>query len=301
MGQDFTLPVRFGMAWDANSRSFHSTDITWMSSCSAKCRRNLHTSGFMLRFWTRVVWSFLFPASLLSSQFPFPRMGLQTASLPLAPTSWHLLLNQLLLLAADLHMVLCFPPWMSITYSGYFNLQVNDNLLLSCLFPGSHFHLIYSPITKFLYIKIVFLYHFLEHSSSFQACCSVVSSFPHISYSTLPSAFPCMWHPTIFGLVLKFSQICSFLFFPCFHLFLYHCIISCRFLLGKSLTKWGVCLCLPVGLTFFLHHKDPSLQKFLIHFPVYLLCLSHHISLYISYPVFIFPFILLDNKNMIKP
>lgn len=170
------------------------------------------------------------------------------------------------------------------------------------MYFSSHFHLIYGPATTVLCTKIAFFYYFIEPLLSSRH--AVASPSQQMSYSILPSAFSCMKHPTFFGLVLKFSQICApFLFFPCFHLFLYHCIISCHFLLEKNLTKWGVYLRLPIGLTFFSPSQTSSVTKSSSSASTSYSNLSACpiTFLYVSCTVLIFPFISLDNKNVIKP
>lgn len=84
------------------------------------------------------------PSSLLSSySFSSPEWFCKNHQLLcpfLAPTSWHLFLNQLFpLAAADFYLVLCFPPCNVLHLLWMFSLQANDQSLLSCLFPCSHF------------------------------------------------------------------------------------------------------------------------------------------------------------------
>lgn len=168
---------------------------------------------------------------------------------------------------------------------------------MSCLFPCSHFHLIYSPTTKPLCSKIAFLCYFIEHSS-FQACCFFFST--DLLFNATISFFLHVV-PNIFWTCFKIlSNLCFLLFLPLLPLiFFYHCIISCRFLLGKKADKMR---CLSVPSCWF-DILSPSQRSFitnishLLPHPPVLLVASHFLTclaLFLS-------FLSLDNKNMINP
>lgn len=202
--------------------------------------------------------------------FLFPRVMLQTASIFLALTYWHLLFNQLFpLAAADFHLVLCFSPcvilpsfWM-FQRSGlspfFFELCISLFTFSFNLCPDFMSSLFQNSFSFLLYWALFSLRH-------------VVSPFQWM-HSILPSASSCILHPTLFGLVLNFFQICaSFFSFLLPSNFLHLCIISCHFLLKIKLKKWGVYVCLRVVLTFFSPSQTSFItkkHKFLIYFLSY--------------------------------
>lgn len=158
----------------------------------------------------------------------------------------------------------------------------------------SHFHLIYGPATTVLCTKIAFFYYFIESLLSSRH--AVVSPFQQMSYSILPSAFSCVKDPTFFGLVLKFSQICApFLFFPCFHLFLYHCIIACHFLLEKKPDKMR-CLSMPshwfdiiFSITNIFRYKEAQVSHLLLILTLLLVPSHFHTFLALFKSFLLFP------------
>lgn len=252
-----------------------STDIISGSACLAQCRRDLQNTllASCSDSGAELFGVFL---SLLSSQFPIPGIA-ESFSAPSCSTFPTFTPQSALAVGSSrFPHFFVFLLAMSHTYSGYFSLQPNDQLLLSCLFPCSHFHLIYSPTTKLLSNKITFLYHFIEHSSG-------MLCFFFSTDLLLNAAISFLLHvaPNNFWTCFKIlSNLCFLLILPLlpFIFISLHHILSLSS--GKKPDKMR-CLCLPVGLTFFIHHKNPLLQKFLIYFVIYLFYLSHHVSFYV--------------------
>lgn len=184
----------------------------------------------------------------LFTWFLFPRVILKTASLSLSCSN----LLTFTLQSAPAISSSRFPPGSLFSSLQYPTLILDASAykLMACVFPCSHFHLIYSPTTTLLCTKIAFLYYFIEHTSFFEACCCFCFS-ADVLFNTAISFFLHV-APYIFCTCFKFfSNLCSLLILPLLP-FIFISLHNILLLFsGKNLSKWGVSLCLPIGLTFF--------------------------------------------------